>query len=1203
MYKFYTKIIVRPPGCIPKILLTMKLIVLFMTAFILQAGADVLAQKITLQEKNVPLGQIFNRISSQTGYDFLYTTSLLKNTKPVTINVRNMELREVLKKVFTGQPLDFIIEDQSVVVRQSPRSNLTVPVIEKGGTIDVSGRVVDAETGKPLYGATVLVKGKMQGGNTAPDGTFLIRSVEDNDVLVIAFLGYKSKEIAVKKELGIIRLEPNVSNLSEVTVAVNTGYQIIKPEQSTGAVSQISTKAYESRISTNFLDGLVNRIPGLMINNNVSFTSTTPGNTGSSSRSLFNIRGISTMSANQNPLIVVDGYPTELTLDMIDPNDIKNVTVLKDAAAATVYGVRASNGVIVIERKQAAAGKPLFDFRTTVGITPKENYKRYRYADNASAILTDYQKFIYSKSVNPDTWYLLSTIGSAESSARSPLYYLLAQSAAKVITPDQFERSYAALQTYDNKEEYSDVFLRAAATQTYNLKASGGNENALYYITTNYTGNRLQGINNDNNRWLISARSRFKLASKLSLELITDYQELRYNNAPVPGLTDLFPYERLRDVNGSPAYSTALSSLNPFYNNSIMGRGLEDALTYPLVDVNEIRDRNKTVNNHITANFNYDFGKGFGLTFGGIYENSHSDITHYASEFSSEARRYIDAYVTTNPDGTLKFNVPKGGYLRQEGVNFHSYTARANLSYNKKIGKDHSINGILGGELRNVVNKSNLASYFGYSNETLLQQPVDYAAITNGSLKGTFLSTSPFFGQYGSLFDQEYTEDRFLSGFTNLLYSYKDKYSLSGSVRIDQSNLFGTNPKYKYKPLWSVGLAWNIEKENFMRGLDWVNNIKLRTSYGFNGNVAKLSLPQVIAQYKVNLFTSPTSTALERLSYANSSLRWEQTKNFNAGLSYRIFKHINGTIDFYTKNSTDLLGNSFIDPTIGVSPSIINNASINNKGLELSLHADWIVRKDFNWNTGLIFARNTSKVLDVYQQGAYNPQTLNVLGYVKGYPVGALFAYRDAGLDKNGFPQVKNDRGTIYPTDNSVTGSGQDLILSSDTSGVVRYAGSSIPTMNAGLSNRIDIGRFYIFAMINYYGGFKVRVPAPNPTALRPIEGAEDYWRNPGDENRTNVPSLAALAGNAYNSIYAYNFSDRHIVNGDYLTLGDLTVSYSFDDKRFVKKLGFSHFEVKLQGSNLWTVGFNRFNYSPATGSFQKTYVTPTYTLALFTTF
>ncbi|WP_433902740.1 hypothetical protein [Sphingobacterium puteale] len=297
------------------------------------------------------------------------------------------------------------------------------------------------------------------------------------------------------------------------------------------------------------------------------------------------------------------------------------------------------------------------------------------------------------------------------------------------------------------------------------------------------------------------------------------------------------------------------------------------------------------------------------------------------------------------------------------------------------------------------------------------------------------------------------------------------------------------------------------------------------------------------------------------------------------------------------------MGNSFIDPTIGVSPSIINNASINNKGLELSLHADWIVRKDFNWNTGLIFARNTSKVLDVYQQGAYNPQTLNVLGYVKGYPVGALFAYRDAGLDKNGFPQVKNDRGTIYPTDNSVTGSGQDLILSSDTSGVVRYAGSSIPTMNAGLSNRIDIGRFYIFAMINYYGGFKVRVPAPNPTALRPIEGAEDYWRNPGDENRTNVPSLAALAGNAYNSIYAYNFSDRHIVNGDYLTLGDLTVSYSFDDKRFVKKLGFSHFEVKLQGSNLWTVGFNRFNYSPATGSFQKTYVTPTYTLALFTTF
>ena len=305
-------------------------------------------------------------------------------------------------------------------------------------------------------------------------------------------------------------------------------------------------------------------------------------------------------------------------------------------------------------------------------------------------------------------------------------------------------------------------------------------------------------------------------------------------------------------------------------------------------------------------------------------------------------------------------------------------------------------------------------------------------------------------------------------------------------------------------------------------------------------------------------------------------------------------------MDYYIKNSTDLLGNSLIDPTIGLSPSIINQATIKNKGVEFSLHADWIAKKNLNWNTGLVLARNSSKVLNVYQKGAYNPQTLNVLGYVKGYPVGALFAYRDAGLNNAGYPQIKNQNGKVYQTDNSISDS-QTAIMASDTSGVTRYMGSSIPTISTGLSNRVDIGNFYIYCMINYYGGFKVRVPRPDPIVSRPLEGAGNYWKKPGDENTTEVMNLTAFTGaNSYN---AYNYSDRYVVNGDYITLSDLTLSYSLDDAKFVKKLGFTHFEVKCQGSNLWTVGFNKYNYSASMGSFQKSYLTPTYTIGIFTNF
>ncbi|MCK7556291.1 TonB-dependent receptor [Chitinophaga sedimenti] len=160
-------------------------------------------------------------------------------------------------------------------------------------------------------------------------------------------------------------------------------------------------------------------------------------------------------------------------------------------------------------------------------------------------------------------------------------------------------------------------------------------------------------------------------------------------------------------------------------------------------------------------------------------------------------------------------------------------------------------------------------------------------------------------------------------------------------------------------------------------GRDWIRQLKLRAAYGFNGNVAKMSLPQVIAEAKFNTYTTPSAPSLVLSSMANSSLRWEQTRNFNIGLDYAVFKHVYGTLDYYNKRSTDLLGNAQIDPTIGTSPSLINRATIDNQGVEFALHADWIANDKMNWNTGLVLARNKSKVLEVYQRGNFNPQTLN----------------------------------------------------------------------------------------------------------------------------------------------------------------------------------------------------------------------------------
>ncbi|RDC55917.1 SusC/RagA family TonB-linked outer membrane protein [Pedobacter chinensis] len=1197
--KVYQKLNLKPDLCkqyIQKTKLIMRLTTVILIATFMQASAAGFAQKISINKSNVLLVDVITELRKQSGYNFIASGELLNKARLVSIAVKNTEFKTVLDQIFNDQPITYEINNNTVTLKAKP-AGLLDRVTEWFQITDVSGTIVDSLSNKPLPGATITVKGKNQAVRSAADGSFKLLNVDENAILVIKFIGYKAKEIKAEKNMGIIRLSIDVGELEEVGVTVNTGYQRIKPEQSTGAVSQISTKEYESRVSTDFLDGLVNRLPGLMINNSVLFNSTDPnGNT--SSRPLFNIRGISTMSANQNPLIVVDGYPTELTLDMIDPNEIKSVTILKDAASATVYGVRASNGVIIIERKQANPGAAQFNFRTTLGLKPEEDYSRYRWDPDASAINASYVRERQSLNITPATWSTLFNPGVGNI-RRSIPFYIQSQLAAGIISSAQAESSFAELANYDNLNDYNRLFQRTAATQTNTLNVSGGVPNALYYITANYTDNRNNAILNDNNRFLLTGRTTLKLAKRLSLELTTEYQEQRFNSAPIPVVSQFAGYERYEDVNGNPNAIISMSYA-PVYNNFLLSQGLLDQNYYPLVDAYSVSDKTRTMNNKTIANFTYDIGKGFNLLFGGVYETSRSEIRHLAGQGSSEVNAWVNNYTVT-AGGTFKRNVPDGDFLRQQNTSSTGYTARTQLNYNKKFG-DHSINAIAGGEIRSILNKGNLASYFGYNDQSLLQQPVDYASIFNGlaSVRGT-LVTGNTLGSLTSFFNQTYNEDRYLSAFSNVVYSFKDTYSLSGSIRIDQSNLFGSDPRYKYKPLWSLGAAWNIHREDFMNNINWLHQLKLRSAFGFNGNVAKLSLPQVIAQAQNNTSNTPILTSLVLASNANSSLRWEQTENFNLGLDFNIFKNITGSFDYYTKKTTDVMGNSTIDPTLGATSALINYATIRNNGLEFSLKADWISNKNFNWNTGLVIAKNGSKVLDVYRTGRYDPQVLDILGYVNGYPVGAMFSYNTTGLNNEGHPIILDPSGKSYVVNTSTITNPLVAAMSNKDSGLVQYSGTTIPSISAGLSNRIDVGSFYFFAMINYYGGFKVRVPRPTPVDNRPLLGANNYWRVAGDELNTDIPNLVDL--NSPNPSWAYRYNSNYVVHGDYLTLGDVTASYRLNNVPFIKKAGFKNFEIKAQVSNLYTVGFNRYNFSMGTGSYAKSYVTPTYTLGLFTNF
>jgi len=1179
-----------------KILLVMKLTAVLLTAFIIHASAKGIAQDITFSARNVPIEKVFSEIKKQTGFFCLYTEAILEKAKPVTISARNMPLAKFLEEVFKNQPLVYTIASRTITVTASATMKM---YSEKEPDADQDASFIIKVTdsvGAPLSGASVTVRNKKISGITDAKGELML-NVEEGDIVMITYVGYETKRITITAAMlsssNTVRVEMSRSEarLDEVEVAINTGYQQIRPEQSTGSTYTLRAKEYESRINTtNFLTGLQNKIPGLLINNDVKFES----------NNLFQIRGISTIKGNRNPLIVVDGYPTDLSLDMIDPNEIESVTVLKDAAAATIYGARSSNGVIIVERKKAKAGNVRVNFRSTAGFRPKEKYDRYRWDEDAPAIVVDYDK-IKNMNAPPTLWSQQKTLGGYFYYTPAAMIMSHWRSNTNPITIEERDRQLAQLASYNNAADYSRLFLRTTTTQTYNLDMSGGSDRLLYYLTANYSRNNAMQIKNNDGIFRLSARTTMKLSSRFSLDLNTDYQEARKNGVPVPDINNIMPYERFEDENGNPVALATGSKVTPAYNEFIMSQGLLDNLYYPLLELNEVNDRFRLVNNRITANFRYKIVTGLGLSFGGVYESARNDNRHLASESSTEVRQIVNYYTKPNSSGGLVYNIPKGAFLKQQTGNTQGFTLRAQLNYDKVVARDHSFNIIVGAETRKLVTSGNTSSYFGYNDQTLFHQPVDFRSITN-NFGATYVLRQGVTINYSSLFNNAYTDDRFISGYSNLVYGYKRRYSITASIRVDQSNLFGTDPKYKYKPLWSVGAAWNIHNEHFMQNVTWVRTLKLRAAHGFNGNVAKDALPQVIAADAVN-YLNPSSAMpeLKVLSYANSGLRWEQTRNFNIGINYEIFKGISGSIDYYIKKSTDVLATNQIDASLGGTSALINQASIRNNGLEVSLQADWISRKKFNWNTGLVFASNKSKVLEVYNaninsaspswQYIASNNSGNYSNYLKGYAVGALFNYSYAGLDNTGYPLIYDGHGDtkrVYSNDEKIMD--------------IAYAGSSIPVFNLGLSNRVDIGNFYVYCMINYFGNFKVRVPVPNASDLRPLEGAGNYWKQAGDEIDPNIlPNPASSSANQHYFILAN--TDKYTVNGSYITFGDLTAAYSVRGSRLLKKTGINNVEIKAQASNIYTIGFNKYDYSLATGNFAKRYLTPTYTAGVSVSF
>ena len=564
---------------------------------------------------------------------------------------------------------------------------------------------------------------------------------------------------------------------------------------------------------------------------------------------------------------------------------------------------------------------------------------------------------------------------------------------------------------------------------------------------------------------------------------------------------------------------------------------------------------------------------------------------------NSVKKQINDATVIKN--GVVTNHIPFGGQIRETDKENNSYTMRAQLNFNRTFNDKHDLQVLAGTERRKVTSHENSVFKFGYDDFSL-----SYKTINELNLSQQISGTEAIFGSFSwsdskKAFDDK--DNRYVSFYGNASYTFDNRLTATGSVRIDQSNLFGTDPKYQYRPLWSVGAHYVLPTEK----ISWIDRLVLRATYGINGNVAKESGPYMIAETnsRPNSFTNETYSYIK--TPPNPQLRWEKTNVINVGVDFNTLKNrLNGSIEFYNKYTTDLLGNQAIDQTLGFGSLMVNYGEMRNRGVEISLQSENIVTRDFRWTTNFLFSYNKNKLTRIENAGTAASSYYSKEQNREGQAMNSLYSVRYAGLGTDGMPTAYKADGTIITSQNDLTK--DDLVCS----------GTTTPPYSSSLSNNFSYKGFDLSFMFVYYGGHVMRdVAAGYVFTYYPIlnyasnrdRDCLNFWRNPGDEQNPDMaPAFIYMSGNTGANLW--QAADKHVEKGDYIKLRDLSLGYTLP-KEVLNRCRMRNIRVNVQVQNLWYWAANKRKLDPevwtggTTTPSRGTHIPATFTLGLSANF
>lgn len=1167
-------------GCVQSVLIKITVVMKIWFLMLIPLGMVMAetanSQTLSLELNNVTLREAFRVIEKESEFSFFYNDAFADLNKKVSISVRNETLANIMGKLLAQSTLTYKILDGNLIVI-APRSKETEPGV-------IHGVVTSAADNQPIPGVNVSIKGSAKGTITNAKGEYTLE-VEKGVTVLFSFIGYKPVEVLISDQTKLdIVLTEDVTLLKEVAV-VTTGYQEVDERLFTGSVVTMDGAGIKTEGTPDLSRMLQGRAAGVSVQN-------VSGTFGAAPK--IRIRGATSITGDNKPLWVIDGVVLEDVVNVsaeqlttgdpstligssvagLNADDIANITILKDASATALYGARAKDGVIVITTKKGRVGKPLITYTGNFSSYLKPSYDNYNIMNSAD------QMSVYAEMERKGLLNHADVSNLPNGGVYAKMYDVINRSFDPASDDfdlgnyNQAKRQFLQRYAQANTNWFDELFNNSFV-QEHALGISSGTESSQLYFSTSYYDDQGWSVADNVKRYTANARGNFTLSNKVSFGLMAT-GSARNQRAPgtVSRETNVVEGSYDRDFDINP-FSYALNTsrvLTAYDDNNDL-----EYFTRNYAPFNILNEVNKNymdlsqLDLKLQGEFTYKPHKDFTYEFVGSIRSVNTTTEHKVQEGSNmaEAYRADDTQLIRFGNKFLYFNpdypnvdpvvvLPQGGFYNRTDDQMRSYYFKNQLNWNHTFGGMHAANIVVGQEIRQVDRQNSFNNGYGYQYSRGGIPYTDYLLIKQ-LLEGNF----NYFGMGNGY-------ERYASFYAGGTYSFRGKYVLNGTVRMDGSNRLGVSRTARWLPTWNVSGAWNIDTEKFMQDVRWLDFLSLKAGYGLTANTGNAN--NATAVFRSGSTRRPYLNESESLigveSLENSDLTWEKQYELNLGFSIGVFKRLTIAGDYYRRNQFDLI--SIIKTSgIGGEPyKAINYADMKSNGVDLTVGLQVMALREFTWNSNIVYSYNKSEITHLKNQPRIFTLIFPEGGAKEGYPVRGLFSVDYQGLNpESGVPQFINHNGQLSA----------DVFLQSPNTEYLRYEGSVDPTYTGGFANIFRYKNVSLNIFLTYQGGNKIRLNPAFKTAYSDLDAMPrefyDRWLLPGDEAFTDVPSILDRTQlSQIGSIYpynAYNYSTARVVDGTFIRLRTIALTYNLPSK-ILTRSPFKDASISLTGTNLF---------------------------------